>query len=89
MEDATPSTQPAPPIPPGRGRRQDRAIDVLDPEHYRAIREECPGWDLDVMMQTFNRFLNANPDELPYNYSKRFYHFMKTHHQRNRHNLRG
>lgn len=66
-----------------------KAERVLDPEIYRAIKTECPGWDLDVLMQQFNAFLNANPHELPRNYSKRFYGFMKKHHERNRHQLRG
>jgi plasmid replication initiation protein len=65
------------------------AINVLDEETYRLIRAECPGWDLDVMMKQFDAFLNANTDEMPRNYSKRFYGFMKKHHERNKHNLPG
>jgi plasmid replication initiation protein len=64
-----------------------RAQDVLEPEVYQAIRAECPGWDLDNLMRQFDAFLNANPDELPRNYSKRFYGFMKKHHERNKHTL--
>lgn len=70
-------------------RRGRRAQDVLDPETYEAIRQECPGWDLDVLMKTFDAFLNANPNELPRNYSKRFYGFMKKHHERNKYQLPG
>lgn len=65
------------------------AVDVLDGETYRLIRTECPGWDLDVMMKQFDAFLNANADEMPRNYSKRFYGFMKKHHERNKHSLPG
>lgn len=71
-----------------RPSRRGNAQEVLDPEIYRTIRSECPGWDLDVMMQQFDAFLNANPDELPRNYSKRFLGFMRKHHERNRHSLR-
>ena len=70
-------------------RRGSKAQDVLDPEIYEAIRQECPGWDLDVLMKTFDAFLNANPNELPRNYSKRFYGFMKKHHERNKYQLPG
>jgi hypothetical protein len=71
---------------PSRG---DRAQDILDTEVYEAIRRECPGWDLDVLMKTFDAFLNRNPNEIPRNYSKRFYGFMKKHHERNKYQLPG
>lgn len=70
-------------------RRGGGAQDTLDPEIYQAIRSECPGWDLDVLMRQFDSFLNSNPHELPRNYSKRFYGFMKKHHERNKHTLPG
>lgn len=70
-------------------RRGGRAHDVLDPETYTAIKTECPGWDLDVLIKQFDAFLNSNPDEMPRNYSKRFYGFMKKHHERNKHTLPG
>jgi len=70
-------------------RRGGGAQDTLDPEIYQAIRAECPGWDLDVLMRQFDSFLNSNPHELPRNYSKRFYGFMKKHHERNKHTLPG
>lgn len=69
--------------------RGGRAKDVLDPEVYDAIRTECPGWDLDVLMKQFDAFLNSNPSEMPRNYSKRFQGFMKKHHERNKHDLPG
>lgn len=66
-----------------------RAQRLLDADIYQQIKSECPGWDLDVLLQQFDDFLNANPEELPRNYSKRFYGFMKRHHERNRFQLRG
>jgi hypothetical protein len=66
-----------------------RAKRLLDPDVYQMIKADCPGWDLDVLLQQFDEFLNANPDELPRNYSKRFYGFVKRHHERNRFQLRG
>lgn len=70
-------------------RRGGSAKEILDPDIYHAIRTECPGWDLDVLMRQFDSFLNSNPHELPRNYSKRFYGFMKKHHERNKHTLPG
>ncbi|WP_299112531.1 replication initiator protein A [uncultured Bradyrhizobium sp.] len=69
--------------------RSGRAKDVLDPDVYDAIRAECPGWDLDVLMKQFDAFLNTNPAEMPRNYSKRFHGFMRKHHERNKHDLPG
>jgi len=69
--------------------RGGRARDLLDQETYEAIRTECPGWDLDNLIKQFDAFLNANPNELPRNYAKRFYGFMKKHHERNKHTLPG
>ena len=66
-----------------------RAQSVLDPEVYQAIKTECPGWDLDVLMKTFDAFLNANPNELPRNYSQRFFGFVKKHNERNKFQLQG
>lgn len=79
--------QPSDAAPPRR--RGTTAQEILDPEIYHAIRTECPGWDLDVLMRQFDSFLNSNPHELPRNYSKRFYGFMKKHHERNKHTLPG
>ncbi|AMK20196.1 plasmid replication initiator protein-like protein (plasmid) [Sphingobium sp. MI1205] len=70
-------------------RRGGRAHEVLDPEIYAAIKTECPGWDLDVLIKQFDAFLNSNPEEMPRNYSKRFYGFMKKHHERNKYSLPG
>ncbi|WP_298671596.1 replication initiator protein A [uncultured Sphingomonas sp.] len=70
-------------------RRGGRAHEVLDPETLAAIKAECPGWDLDVLIKQFDAFLNSNPDEMPRNYSKRFYGFMKKHHERNKYTLPG
>lgn len=82
-EDGADRPRKIPASPYGRAQR------VLDAETYQAIRAECPGWDLDVLMQQFDAFLNANPDELPRNYSKRFYGFVKRHHERNKFQLPG
>ena len=65
------------------------AKQVLDPAVLEAIRSECPGWDYNELMRRFDAFLGANPNEIPRNYSKRFYGFVKRHHERNKYQLNG
>jgi plasmid replication initiation protein len=60
---------------------------MLDADIYSAIRADFPGWDYDELMRRFDAFLGANPSELPRNYSKRFYGFVKEHHRRNKYRL--
>ncbi len=71
-----------PPVSGGRAR------DILDADIYDAIRSDFPGWDYGELMRRFDAFLGANPHELPRNYSKRFYGFVKEHHRRNKYKLR-
>ncbi len=66
---------------------QGSASKIVDPEIYAAIRSDFPGWDYDELMRRFDAFLGANPTELPRNYSKRFYGFVKEHHRRNKYRL--
>ncbi|PJG45599.1 replication protein A [Sphingobium sp. LB126] len=84
------STQSKAPTSPKRDsqpRRGQTAKQVLDPETYHAIRTDFAGWDYDELMRRFDAFLGANPLELPRNYSKRFYGFVKEHHRRNKFRL--
>ncbi|WP_257558309.1 replication initiator protein A [Sphingobium sp. CFD-2] len=75
---------------PERSRnRAAKARDVIDAATYEAIRRDFPGWDLDILMNRFDNYIANNLPELPANYSKRFYFFMKSHHQRNKHSLPG
>ncbi|WP_182913941.1 replication initiator protein A [Sphingobium terrigena] len=63
------------------------ASKMIDAEVYAAIRADFPGWDYDELLHRFDAFLSANPSELPRNYSKRFYGFVKEHHRRNKYRL--
>lgn len=63
------------------------AEDEISPEILAQIRAECPGWDLDERKQAFDRLIKRNPAVLPANYDRRFLAFMRTHHERNKHNL--
>ena len=75
-----PTRAPSPAIPPRANRGLDQGI-------YAAIRVDFPGWDYDALIERFDAFLGSNPDELPRNYSKRFYGFVKEHHRRNKFRL--
>ncbi|NWK96357.1 replication protein A [Sphingobium lactosutens] len=84
--DAGPRRSTAERRPPSSASRTS-AIKILDRDVYEAIRADFPGWDYDELMRRFDAFLGANPDELPRNYSKRFYGFVKEHHRRNKYRL--
>ncbi|MFZ2998585.1 MAG: replication initiator protein A [Sphingobium sp.] len=75
--------------PPLRERsvRRVTAAAVLDADVYASIRSDFPGWDYDELIRRFDAFLGSNPSELPRNYSKRFYGFVKEHHRRNKYRL--
>ena len=63
------------------------AARIVDADVLEAIRSDFPGWDYDALIQRFDAFLGANPSELPRNYSRRFYGFVKEHHRRNKYRL--
>ncbi|MCI4592388.1 replication initiator protein A [Sphingobium sp. BYY-5] len=87
-EREQPSVSRAHSIRPARASAgRDSAIKILDRDIYEAIRTDFPGWDYDELMRRFDAFLGANPHELPRNYSKRFYGFVKEHHRRNKYRL--
>lgn len=81
------SSQAPCPAPLSVSRHRARATDVLDADIYSAMRSDFPGWDYDELMSRFDAFLGTNPHELPRNYSKRFYGFVKEHHRRNKYKL--
>ena len=64
-----------------RGFMTDETIDLL--------RRECPGWDLHALHAEFERWVNADPERTPADWQRAFIGWVKRHHQRNRHQLRG
>ena len=67
-----------------RGARRSRmdGKHELDDETLAAIRAECPGWDLDVMREDFDKWVSADPKRMPRDYAKAFAGFMRRHHER-------
>ena len=55
-------------------------------EHLRAT---CPGWDLHALHADFERWVDADAARLPANWQKAFIGWVKRHHDKHRHQLRG
>lgn len=53
------------------------------------LRETCPGWDLHALHAEFEKWVNADAARLPANWQKAFIGFVKRHHEKHGHTLRG
>lgn len=53
------------------------------------LRETCPGWDLHSLHAEFEKWVNADAARLPANWQKAFIGFVKRHHEKHGHTLRG
>jgi len=53
------------------------------------LREVCPGWDLYALHTEFEQWVNADCKRSPVDWQKAFIGFVKRHHEKNRHSLRG
>lgn len=64
-----------------RGFMTDATIETL--------RAECPGWDLYALHAEFEAWVGASTDRSPVNWQKAFIGWVKRHHEKRRHELRG
>jgi plasmid replication initiation protein len=64
-----------------RGHMTDETIDQL--------RRECPGWDLYTLHAEFERWINADPQRMPANWQRAFVGYVRKHHEKHKHELRG
>lgn len=64
-----------------RGFMTDETIDHL--------RETCPGWDLHALHAEFERWVAGSADRTPVNWQNAFIGWVKRHHTRHGHTLRG
>lgn len=64
-----------------RGFMTDETIDYL--------RGACPGWDLHSLHAEFESWVAGDPSRTPANWQKAFIGWVKRHHEKNRHQLRG
>jgi plasmid replication initiation protein len=53
------------------------------------LRDECPGWDLYTLHAEFESWVNASPERTPANWQKAFIGWVRRHHEKHRHELRG
>ncbi len=75
--------------PPARHQPQVPGRRDLDDRTLDQIKRECPGWDMDIMRDRFNIWINADPTRMPRDYGAAFASWMRTYHQRNKHTLPG
>ena len=64
-----------------RGFMTDETIDLL--------RRECPGWDLHALHAEFERWVGASADRTPADWQRAFVGWVRRHHEKHRHQLRG
>lgn len=62
-----------------RGHMSDSTVALL--------RRDCPGWDLNVLHDTFSTWVNGDPSRHPDNWQKAFIGWVRRHHKKNRHML--
>ncbi|GAA3804485.1 hypothetical protein GCM10022600_28340 [Qipengyuania pelagi] len=53
------------------------------------LRGACPGWDLHSLHAEFESWVADDPSRTPANWQKAFIGWVKRHHEKNRHQLRG
>ena len=53
------------------------------------LRETCPGWDLHALHADFERWVSAEVDRTPADWQRAFIGWVKRHHAKHRHTLRG
>ena len=53
------------------------------------IGSRFPGWDQQHLREEFDAWIAADPSRMPHDYAKAFEGFVKRHHERNKHQLRG
>jgi plasmid replication initiation protein len=64
-----------------RGFMTDETIDLL--------RRECPGWDLYTLHADFEKWVGADAARTPANWQRAFIGYVKRHHEKHKHELRG
>jgi plasmid replication initiation protein len=64
-----------------RGHMTDETIDQL--------RRECPGWDLYTLHAEFEKWVGADPARTPANWQRAFIGYVRRHHEKHKHALRG
>lgn len=53
------------------------------------LRRECPGWDLYTLHTEFERWVGADQSRTPANWQRAFIGYVRRHHEKHKHELRG
>ena len=62
---------------------------TLSDHGIERIRADFPGWDVYALKAEFDGWIGQEPAREPKDYEAAFYGFVKQHHHRNQHQLRG
>jgi plasmid replication initiation protein len=58
-------------------------------ETITQLRSECPGWDLYALHADFEGWVSASAERTPANWQRAFIGWVRKHHEKNKHELRG
>ena len=68
----------------------DKAVrGYITDDTLETLRSDCPGWDFYALHAEFESWVAASPDRTPANWQKAFIGWVRRHHEKHRHNLRG
>ena len=62
---------------------------IITDETAAYLRETCPGWDLYTLHAEFETWVNADAERVPADWQRAFIGWVRRHHERQRHTLRG
>jgi hypothetical protein len=71
------------------GLRHDDTRGIITEATRDQLRGECPGWDLYALHAEFESWVNADHNRTPANWQKAFIGWVKRHHEKHKHELRG
>jgi plasmid replication initiation protein len=71
------------------GLRHDDTRGIITEATRDQLRGECPGWDLYALHAEFETWVNADSNRTPANWQKAFIGWVKRHHEKHKHELRG
>jgi plasmid replication initiation protein len=71
------------------GLRHDDTRGTITEATRDQLRGECPGWDLYALHAEFETWVNADANRTPANWQRAFIGWVKRHHEKHKHELRG
>jgi plasmid replication initiation protein len=71
------------------GLRHDDTRGIITEATRDQLRGECPGWDLYALHAEFETWVNADNNRTPASWQKAFIGWVKRHHEKHKHELRG